>query len=150
MLLPSIYLWLNKNNYHNWVNSLVHRLFYYYSHDSLCMFSLFEALDIAFDLRLFSGIKFDTLSQRSGSRIFIYGGGGGGAKYYVPARTLRSQTELTFSRVILMLSRAIWGLFLKHFDFKINGIKNIVDPIIGGGGGACCILLPWIRHCHRQ
>ena len=68
---------------------------------------------------------------RVGSRIFIGGGGGEGAKCYVPARTLRARNRTPFrqgsrarwrgpgnSRVILMLSRAIWALFLSILIFK--------------------------------
>ena len=47
------------------------------------------------------------------------GGGGPGAKGYVPARTLRARNRTRFrqgSRVILMVSRAIWALFLKHSE----------------------------------
>ena len=73
----------------------------------------------------------------------------GGAKDYVPSRTLRARNRTHFrqgsrarfnkgtgsSRVVLMLSRAIWqSLLFKHSDKRIE-LKNIVDPILGG---ACC------------
>ena len=48
------------------------------------------------------------------------------------------------ARVVLMLSRAIWALFLSILIKKI-GLQNIVDPILGGGGGRL-LQPPWIRH----
>ena len=51
------------------------------------------------------------------------------------------------SRVVLMLSCAIWALFLSILKKK-NWMKNIVDPSLGGGGGGGRLLRPpWIRHC---
>ena len=52
-------------------------------------------------------------------------GGGGAQKIMCPHAHYERGTELTFgrvytglsSRVVLMLSRAIWALFLKHSDF---------------------------------
>ena len=66
-------------------------------------------------------------------------GGGGGAKGYVPARTLRARHKTQFrqgsrgpgplkgpgsSRVVLMLSRVIWALFLSILKRKKIGLKK--------------------------
>ena len=48
------------------------------------------------------------------------------------------------SRVVLMLSCAIWALFLSILINNMN-LKNIVDPIKGGGGCAP-VAPPWIHH----
>ena len=75
-------------------------------------------------------ISFQTFNKirvySGGSRIFIGGGGGGGAEDYVPACTLRARNWTHFQQggpgssglgFVLMLSRAIWALFLlKHSD----------------------------------
>ena len=71
------------------------------------------------------------------------GGGGGGGRTHITARNRThfrqgSRARLRApgcSRVILMLSRAIWALFFKHSDFFFffNGKKHIVDPILGRG-----------------
>ena len=72
-----------------------------------------------------------TIFNRGGSRNFIWEGGGGAAQkvvchYGVPVRTLRARNQTHFrqgsrarlikgpgsSGVVLMLSRAIWALFL--------------------------------------
>ena len=74
----------------------------------------------------------------------------GGAKDYVPTRTLGARDRTLFrqgsrvqgplkgpgsSRVVLMLSRAIWALFLSILIIKK---KKTVGPILGGPGRAYC------------
>ena len=73
---------------------------------------------------------------RGGSRFSF---GVGGAKCYVPARTLRAQNRTHFrqgfrsSRVVLMLSRAFWALFLSILIFFLwIDPPPTVDPILGG------------------
>ena len=82
------------------------------------------------------------MQNRGGSRIFI-GGGGGGASAEPNSLSAGIQ-ELLWrsgvqvkgpgsSRVVLMLSRAIWALFLSILIKNL--IKNpTVDPILGAGG----------------
>ena len=63
------------------------------------------------------------------------GGGGGGRKVYVPARTLRARNQTQFSsRVILILSRAIYSvkknewkcsLFIKEWIYKSGFRVNL-------------------------
>ena len=83
------------------------------------------------------------------------GGGGGGRAQRLCASTHKHAEPNSLSageqgplkgpgssRVVLMLSRAIWALFFKHSDFKKNwGGGGIVDPILRG------VAPPWIRHC---
>ena len=77
-------------------------------------------------------------------------GGGALAKIMCPHAHYERGTELTFgrgqagpgsSRNVLMLSRAIWALFLiiliKKLDFK-NRWSNFRGGGGGGGGRACC------------
>ena len=69
----------------------------------------------------------------------IGGGGGGVAKDYARVRTSQTQNPKPlrpgFRKLsgFLMLSRAIWALFLSILIQ--NGIKNIVDQKFRGGGG---------------
>ena len=66
------------------------------------------------------------------------GGGGGGCKRLCACTHITSaKPEVPYGRgpgllTGALLSRAIWALFLKHYDKKKWYIKYFVDPILGG------------------